>query len=107
MIAQHPSKVSAIARGVRRFYGRFLDVYCSVDPRSLGLGRIALAVLLLYDLWRRVPGIATWYSNEGLLPNHAALWRPNSDYLLSFFLAASRPTEAAFMFGLSGLVYLA
>jgi hypothetical protein len=107
MIGQHPSKVSAIARAIRRLYARFLDVYCTIDPRSLGVGRIGLAVLLLYDLWRRVPGITTWYSNEGLLPNHTALWRPSSDYLLSFFLAASRPAEAAFLFGLSGLVYLA
>jgi hypothetical protein len=54
----------------------FVRRYLTVDPRSLGLGRIALALVLLLDLARRIPGLALWYSNDGLLPNHMMLWRP-------------------------------
>jgi hypothetical protein len=101
------SKVSAIARGARRLYPKFAEAYLTLDPRSLGLARIGLGALLLYDLLRRVPGIATWYSNEGLLPNHTVLWRPSSDYVFSLLLAASRPEEALVLFALFGLVYVA
>ena len=80
--------------------------YFSFDPRSVGLARIGLGLLLFWDLWRRVDGIPTWYSNEGLLPNHAVLWRPDSDYLFSFFFAASTAGEAAVLFVLVALVYL-
>jgi hypothetical protein len=101
------SKGSAILSALRRHWPSVVETYGSLDPRSLGLGRIGLGCLLLYDLARRVPGIATWYSNEGLLPNHTVLWRPSSDYVFSFLLAASRPEEAAIMFALIALVYLA
>ncbi len=107
MTDEKPSKLSAISRTAKRYYPRFVETYCTFDPRSLGLGRIALGALLLYDLLRRVPGIATWYSNEGLLPNHTILWRPSSDYVFSFLLAASRPQEAAALFALFGLIYFA
>src|SRR6266516_17099 len=93
MTIDKPSKVFAIARASRRYYPRFIESYCTLDPRSLGIGRIGLGALLLYDLARRVPGLATWYSNDGLLPNHTVLWRPSSDYVFSFLLAASRPGE--------------
>jgi hypothetical protein len=82
------------------------DRYFTFDPRSLGLARIGLGILLLYDLWRRIPGIPTWYTNEGLLPNHAVLWRPDGDYVFSFFLAASTGGEVAVLFALVALVYL-
>ena len=46
------------ARQARRwaaFRRRFADLYLTVDARSLGFGRIVLAVVLLVDLVRRVP----------------------------------------------------
>src|SRR6185503_16187914 len=82
------------------------DLYFTFDPRGVGLARIGLGCLLLYDLWRRVGGIPTWYTNEGLLPNHAVLWRPDGDYLFSFFFAASTAGEAAILFVFTALVYL-
>ncbi len=82
------------------------NIYFSFDPRSVGLGRIGLAFLLIYDLWRRVGGIPTWYTNEGLLPNHAVLWRPDGDYIFSFFLAASTRAEVAVLFVMVAIVYL-
>jgi hypothetical protein len=39
----------------------------TVDPRTLGLFRIALALLLLADLLKRCASIETWYFERGLL----------------------------------------
>jgi predicted DCC family thiol-disulfide oxidoreductase YuxK len=82
--------------------------FLSIDPRSLGLGRIALALVLLLDLVHRaLGGVALWYSNLGLLPNHTVLWRPPAPWIFSLFFMASWPDEAALGFVLCGLVYLA
>src|SRR5262249_18710980 len=87
--------------------GRSLfETYFTFDPRSLGLARIGLGALLLHDLWRRVPGIETWYSNDGLLPNHTSLLRPMADYMFSFLFAASRTGEAAAMFLVCGIIFV-
>jgi len=80
--------------------------YFSIDPRAMGLGRIALAVVLLLDLARRARGLEYWYTNDGLLPNHTILWRPPFEYTFSLFFAASRPGEAMFGFILCGAAYV-
>jgi hypothetical protein len=100
-----PKKPPLRAR-IRARWPEIRDIYFTFDPRSLGLARIGLGILLLYDLWRRVDGIPTWFTNEGLLPNHAVLWRPDGDYIVSFFLAASTRGEATVLFVLVALVYL-
>lgn len=79
--------------------------YLTIDPRSLGAGRIALGLVLLLDLVRRVPVITLWYSNQGLMPNHTVLWQPPFPYAFSFFFMASLPNEAAFGFGLCAVAY--
>ena len=58
---------------LRRFLVR---TYLSIDPRSLALCRIAIGVVLIIDLVRRIPLLRDFYSNQGLLPNHTVLWRP-------------------------------
>ncbi len=68
--------------------------YFSMDPRSLGLFRIAYGTLLLVNLWWRYQDIDVWYTNEGLFPNHTLLWRPPSRYLFSFFFTLSSHGEA-------------
>jgi hypothetical protein len=57
---------------------RFLDRYCTVDTRTLGLFRIYFGLLLLTNLWDRAGGfdLISFYTNEGVLPNHWALFRP-------------------------------
>lgn len=82
------------------------DRYLTIDPRGLGVGRIALATVLLLDLLRRVPYAELWYSNLGLLPNHTVLWRPPFQYAFSLFFTASWPFEADILFGLCGVAYL-
>src|SRR4051812_6427490 len=95
----------ALGRLVTRFPG-FSQRYLAVDPRSLGLARIYLGLLLLADLIRRVPDLSIWYTNDGLLPNHTLLWRPGARYQFSFFFAASWTGEVAILFALCGLVFL-
>src|SRR5260370_42270223 len=68
------------------------------DPRSLGLGRIALGVALLWDLLLRAPEMTLFYSNAGLLPNHTVLWQPIVPRLFSIFFMVSLPHEAALAF---------
>ena len=80
--------------------------YLTIDPRSLAAGRIALALVLLFDLARRVPVVTLWYSNLGLLPNHTVLWRPPFPQTFSFFFMASLPAEAAIGFLLCAVAYL-
>jgi len=101
-----PHRAIFPANALRRF-PRLAAGYFSVDARSLGLARIGVACLLIYDLLRRVPGLETWYTNDGLLPNHTVLWRPGSQWMLSFFFAASWASEARLLFVLCGFVYLA
>ena len=90
-----------------RFRAWFTRLYLTIDPRSLGLGRIVLALVLLFDLVHRaIGGIALWYSNQGLVPNHTVLWRPPTQWMFSLFFMASSPDEATVGFVLCGLVYL-
>ncbi len=93
-----------LARFAARFPA-FTQRYLALDPRSLGLGRIYLGLLLLADLLRRVPDLQIWYTNSGLLPNHTLLWRPGAQYQLSFFFGASWTAEVAVLFGICGLVF--
>ena len=58
---------------IERLARHFVRVYATADPRSLAAGRIALALVLLVDLGRRVSSITTWYTNDGLLPNPTVL----------------------------------
>lgn len=81
--------------------------YLALEPRSLGLARIYLGVLLLWDLVRRAPELSLWYTNDGLLPNHTVLFRPQVRHTFSFFFSASWPGEVALLFVLVGAIYLA
>jgi predicted DCC family thiol-disulfide oxidoreductase YuxK len=89
------------------FRAAFTRLYLTIDPRSLGLGRIILALLLLFDLFHRVyGGVELWYSNAGLLPNHTLLWRPPTQWMFSLFYMASFTDEAVLGFVLCGLCYV-
>lgn len=81
--------------------------YLTADPRSLAAGRIALALVLLFDLGKRATELTTFYTNDGLLPNHTLLWRPTFDWVFSFFYMASWRHEAVLGFGLCAVAYSA
>jgi predicted DCC family thiol-disulfide oxidoreductase YuxK len=69
--------------------------YLTFDGRSLALGRVVLAAVLMVDVLRRIRWLRDFYSNEGLLPNHTVLWQPFQPRAFSFFLMASHPEESA------------
>jgi hypothetical protein len=81
-----------------------IERYASADPRSLGLFRIALGVLLFVDAARRYPDIEAHYANTGWLPNHFMLFRPMSDYLFSLYLTCSTPGQVKVLLALQLLV---
>jgi len=89
------------------FRGWFLEKYLTIDARSVALGRVAVAIVLLIDLARRIPVLDLFYTNDGLLPNHALLWRPPTQWMFSFFFLASLREEAILGFLFCGFVYLA
>jgi predicted DCC family thiol-disulfide oxidoreductase YuxK len=85
---------------------RLRRAYLSVDPRSLGLGRILLALVLIANLLRRIPDINLWYTNTGMIPNHTLLWRPPTQWMFSLFFMASWTDEVAVGFVICGIVFL-
>jgi hypothetical protein len=90
-----------------RLAERVRQAYLVTDLRSLALGRIALALVLLANLVMRALVLRDFYSNDGLLPNHTLLWRPEQWPVFSLFFVASTPTMAAAGFVLCGLAFLA
>lgn len=80
--------------------------YLEIDPRTLGVLRIALAALLLFDLAKRCPGIDLWHVNSGLLPNHRLLWQPESPYQISYLFALWTESQVHVAFAITALVYL-
>jgi hypothetical protein len=105
--AKKPSFFRDLKGKVKAHFDSAVEIYARYDHRSLGLTRIGLGLLFLYNVWRRVPGMPSFYSNDGVLPNHTVLWRPTIEYMFSFFLAASRTEEAAVMFALCAIVFAA
>ena len=93
-----------IAARLKRLYPRFAAAYLTFDRRSLGLTRIFLGCLLVYDVLARAR-MKTWYTNDGLLPNHTHLWRPAAHQMFSLMFSASYPAEAAVLFALFGIAF--
>jgi len=92
--------VNRFVEGWASIRAYLVRTYLTIDPRSLGLGRIVLGAVLIVDLLRRVPLLRAFYSNEGLLPNHTVLWRPPLPRLFSVFFPVSLPHEAALVFAI-------
>jgi hypothetical protein len=85
------------------------DRYLMVDRRLLALFRISFGAVLLYDVLRRVPHAAMFYSDQGVLP----AWlneQQQPDYFSSPFFLLSSPGAAQIgMLALAGvyLLYIA
>ncbi len=91
---QPPQRAKAgFVPSARNLWAFLVETYGTVDPRSLGLFRIALGLLLFVDVARRFPDIAAHYSNDGWLTNHFMLFRPMSSHLFSLYLAFSSTAE--------------
>src|ERR1700733_5045172 len=84
----------------------FLDRQLRLDARSLALGRIAIASLLLYDLGLRATDLGAHYSDQGVWPR-AILRMQDWSFVWSWHaFAGSRAFEAT-LFGLASLAGLA
>src|SRR5437773_11997606 len=71
------------------------DLYCSFDRRTLGFTRILLGFFLLTDLFHRASTWMDMYSNEGVLPSHLNLFRPQAWGAFSIFNAFATRGELA------------
>jgi hypothetical protein len=91
----------------RRAVERAVRAYFAADLRSLAAGRIAMASALLLDLGKRWVQLGTWYTNDGLVPNHTLLWRPSFDKVFSLFYLASYTHEAILGFVVCAVAYAA
>jgi predicted DCC family thiol-disulfide oxidoreductase YuxK len=90
---------------MRALRAHLADTYFRFDPRSLGLFRIVFGVVLLTDLRFRYQAIDTFYTNDGLFPNHTLLWARPVRHLLSVFFTASTHGEAAFLMALCAIAF--
>lgn len=79
----------------------FRERYLSLDPRWLGVFRIALGILLTVDVARRWFYAREFYTNEGLLPNHFAIFRPMGRNVFSIFFPFSTFGEVSVLFALA------
>lgn len=79
--------------------------YLSCDVRFLGLFRILLGALLCILTIERWANARAFYSNDGILPNHFALFRPFGEVSSSLFFAFSTPAEVSVAFALSFLAF--
>lgn len=85
----------------------FANRYLRIDPRSLGLFRILFGLVLIRDLASRWTWLAAFYSNDGVLPNHAHLFQlRESGGVWSVLHAFSHRDEAFTAFIITFLVYL-
>ena len=82
----------------------FVRHFLSIDARTLGFWRVALAALLLVDLAKRAVELRTWYTDDGLLPREAV---EHPSYAWSFFWYAGDVAGVVVGFAFCGLVYIA
>ncbi len=83
------------------------DRFLTIDIRTLGLARIYIALLLLFDLAKRGAEMSVWYFESGLLPNAMLAKYPLKPWGESFLFYVSSDTGVRVAFLLIGLVYLA
>ena len=92
----------------RRLFDFVVMRYFTVDARTLGLFRICFGLHLICNLYDRTQGPdgLAFYTNEGVMPNHYALFAPAGDKIWSFLFAFSTPAEVQVAFCLIFAVYL-
>ena len=84
----------------------FKETYLSVDVRWLGIFRILYGCLLVVDLLRRWVDLRFYYSNDGGMPNHFALFRPGWRNVFSVFYAFSSFSEVNVAFLLAFVCFV-
>lgn len=86
----------------------FRDRLMTVDTRTLGLFRVFFGLLMLTNLWDRMGGLdgVSFYTNEGVWPNHFALYLPPVGHFWSPLLGFSTRFEMRAYMVVIGFVYL-
>ena len=84
----------------KRWYGGFAW-WASADPRALGIFRIMLGLLCLWDVARRVPWIDLLYTNQGITPNHYSLFRPSAAHVFTLMHSFKTVGEVQLYFALT------
>jgi predicted DCC family thiol-disulfide oxidoreductase YuxK len=81
--------------------------YTRIDARSLGLFRIFFGIVLLLDVFGRMGDVTAFYSNEGVLPNHAHLYylKAQGRFVWSALHAFNTPGEALVGLSLIAVCY--
>jgi hypothetical protein len=94
---------------MKRWMELLRDRYFAVDARTLGFFRICFGLHLLANLYDRTKGLdaLAFYTNDGVLPNHFAIFAPASDRQWSFLYPFSTPGEVQVAMALIALVYAA
>jgi predicted DCC family thiol-disulfide oxidoreductase YuxK len=83
------------------------DHYLRIDARSLGVFRVAMGLVLLGDLVGRFRFAKDFYSNDGVLPNHAHLFNlRETGHVWSILHAFSSPGEAQTALCFIGFFYV-
>jgi hypothetical protein len=83
------------------------DRFLTIDIRTLGLARIYMALLLLFDLAKRSAEMSVWYFESGLLPNAMLAEYPLKPWGHSLLFHVSSDAGVRMAFVLIALVYLA
>ena len=107
--------VSQVWSKFRFFLLKSIAVLCTLDVRSLALARVALALVLLYDIYERSLNLSVFYTNDGVLPNHFNLFWPvepgwslfnclSSQSAVQFGFIFTAATYFAFLIGAGGAV---
>jgi len=91
-----------------KYWKYFVEHWCTVDTRALGVFRIGCGLLLLTNLYDRLGGtnFISFYTNEGILPNHYALFLPPAPGYWSVLLGFSSPWEMRVAFTFVLAVYV-
>jgi hypothetical protein len=66
-------------RRVQTWWEFFRDTYLVFDRRTLGITRIFLGFFLIFDLFRRTPDWLDMFADNGVLPAHVILNRPQAN----------------------------
>jgi len=83
------------------------DRFLSIDARTLGLARVYIALLLLFDLAKRGAEMSVWYFESGLIPNAMLAEHPLKPWGHSLLFHVSSDVGVRVAFVLIALVYLA
>ena len=89
------------------WWGILRSSFFHFDRRTLGMARIFLGFFLVMDLFRRTADWFDMFSNEGVLPAHVNLFRPQAANALSIVNAFATKPELVALWIFAFLTFMA